>query len=861
VIATVNPLGYRTTFGYDGAGRSIRTEDALGYVSSSVYDKAGRLVASVNPLSHRTTFAYDEAGRRVLVRDALEHRTTSVYDAAGRLIATIDALNQRTTYGYDRADRQIQMTDANGNTATTVYDAAGRPVAHLDAEDRRTTAVYDRVDRQICLMNANAHRATSVYDAGGRKIVEIDPLARRVSYCYDAIDNQIRKHDARGNRITLLYDAADQLVGRHYPDGTRHTFQYDAVGHRVVTADLTGRRTTVYGADSELLQVLNPDGKRISFSYDALARRRRMTVPDGGIFTYTHDAVDRIDHLVNPFGERTTYVYDAAGRRTSQVLANGTRTSYTYNAAGEITKLYNLKSDQSVLSSFTYCYDAGGVRTSVAASDGSRTTWTYDKTYRLTRECRTGCAAFDVTHTYDAAGNRVVKIDSGARTTYAFDGADQLVTGVNASGTTTYSYDAAGNLCVDETPTGARTTNTWDAENCLVQVQRPSGGVCTISYNAQGLRVEKQDSSGTRKFLWDEWMLVGENDQTGAAVATYTQTPTAFGEVVSQRSGGNSRFYHYDALGSTCQLTDASEQVSDSYIYRAYGTLADSAGSSENPFRFVGQLGYYYDGNLTRYYVRARHFCPSAARWTSLDPVGHLSGPNLYEYCHSSPTLFVDPTGLQQMLASGYKKKEVHASSLLLGDYHILTTYSWQLWLYKNQEDVILNVVIDNCDKKTLDKTETTLIINQKKGVFRQITLETATSTGITGGAVLKGFSIQAQTQATKKSGMTFGQSTEKTIAIQHKVPVAPCTCDRVVVKQKYDKYLFTGTGKSTYAWTGAWWGPVFGMPTSGVKTWTIKDTAIEKRWKDDYNVKTTSGTCSKGKCTFPAGNGGNGSQ
>ena len=45
-----------------------------------------------------------------------------------------------------------------------------------------------------------------------------------------------------------------------------------------------------------------------------------------------------------------------------------------YDAAGRITKVANLKSDNSVLSSFDYAYDNVGNRTRVVEADGTRVT-------------------------------------------------------------------------------------------------------------------------------------------------------------------------------------------------------------------------------------------------------------------------------------------------------------------------------------------------------------------------------------------------------------------------------------------------------------------------------------------------------
>jgi hypothetical protein len=75
---------------------------------------------------------------------------------------------------------------------------------------------------------------------------------------------------------------------------------------------------------------------------------------------------------------------------------------------------------------FSYTYDGAGNRTRAAESSGDVTTWTYDATYQLLRERRSGANGFNVTHAYDAVGNRTLRIDSGTRTTATYDAANQL---------------------------------------------------------------------------------------------------------------------------------------------------------------------------------------------------------------------------------------------------------------------------------------------------------------------------------------------------------------------------------------------------------------------------------------------------
>ena len=97
-------------------------------------------------------------------------------------------------------------------------------------------------------------------------------------------------------------------------------------------------------------------------------------------------------------------------------------------------------------------------------------------------------------------------------------------------------------------------------------------------------------------------------------------------------------------------LTDASQSITDTYTYQAYGALAASTGTTANPFRWIGLLGYFYDSDRQAYYIRARHYSPLLARWLSQDPIGLTAGASLYEYASNCPASVLDPTGLHEYL-------------------------------------------------------------------------------------------------------------------------------------------------------------------------------------------------------------------
>ncbi len=87
--------------------------------------------------------------------------------------------------------------------------------------------------------------------------------------------------------------------------------------------------------------------------------------------------------------------------------------TYAYDAASRTTGVQNAKADGTVIAGYVYTRDAVGNPTGVSLSDGNLVSFCYDDAYRLTREQRSGAAAYDITYSYDSTGNRQTKLAGG----------------------------------------------------------------------------------------------------------------------------------------------------------------------------------------------------------------------------------------------------------------------------------------------------------------------------------------------------------------------------------------------------------------------------------------------------------------
>jgi RHS repeat-associated protein len=474
----------------------------------------------------------------------------------------------------------------------------------------------------------------------------VDALRNATTYQFDGAGRSTLRIDGRGLRTSYVYDAADRLTGQLYQDGTRVTMGYDANSRRTHLSDWTGSYTSSFDPVNRLSSAVNPAGIAFTYGYDAMGQRAWMAQPTG-TFTYSFDPVGRISTVLNPENQTTSWSYDAASRVRQSLLANGVTISNTYDAADRLLLLANLGSGGTTLSSFNYTYNAVGNRMQVLEATGNVVTWSYDRTCQLTNEQRSGANAYNITYAYDPVGERTLLLNGGAATTSTYNAANELVTSQSSAGVTSITYDGNGNLLTTRAPGNQWTTNTWDGENRLARAALPSGIVDSFTYNGDGQRVQKQDSTGTTNHVWDEQNIILETNASNIIQVVYTLEPAYYGNLISQSRSGVDSFYLFDALGSTGQLTSGAGGVTDSYLYDSFGNTLLASGSTTNWFRYVGRIGYYYDADLAKFYLRARIYDPTQGRFCSRDPLYNAALRNLYEYAELRPTTYVDPSGME----------------------------------------------------------------------------------------------------------------------------------------------------------------------------------------------------------------------
>ena len=261
---------------------------------------------------------------------------------------------------------------------------------------------------------------------------------------------------------------------------------------------------------------------------------------------------------------------------------------------------------------------------------------------------------------YDANGNRSSINESGTLYSYNNQANSNRLLSTAGPSARTYSYDAVGNVIGDGTYSYG-----YDDRGRLVDVDN------AISYRHNGLgqRVEKDDGTDTRLFVYDDaGNLIGEYDDNGVAIVEHVWFA---GAPVAILEGSNAFYVHTDHLGTPRTITDGNNAIWRWQSDPFGSTMADEDPDGDgNPLeynlRFPGQ---YYDDETGLHYNYYRTYDPSTGRYLESDPIGLLGGLNTYGYGYQNPSRYTDPTGEAVPLAYPVAVSAVRASLYLFRAY------------------------------------------------------------------------------------------------------------------------------------------------------------------------------------------------
>lgn len=545
----------------------------------------------------------------------------------------------------DGAGRTTQITDPNSGSTSIVCDAACRLrfiQPPLDAGD--VGFIYYR------------------YDALGRTVEE-----GTVAQAWDAIALQKKADDASWPHGDVPFTVVRSY--RYDGDGNDPT----QIGRKIGASTLNQAPANVDGAQ--------PVTVRERFTYDFDGRVTAVTLAvDGqpsasGTIAYAYNNLDQVLQIAYPASSplrNVFYGYDAAARVVSIGSSAATPAdiaSYTYTADGDVE--LEVRNNGAITGAFEYAspgwpasqsvtvqgtndavfalgyeYFANGYpqsRTLALAFDAPQTTqtsYTYDAQGRLaTALVGDSAVGSEQVDQYDANGN-IWSLTQDGSVAYAFDnagGTDQLSTLAVDGGTpTSFVYDARGNL-ID---TGSRSLD-YDAALNLVQGIAASDGSVAVrfAYNSFGQRVLKVVSGAAQPDITLSGLsrnpLTVQRDGVWSALV---YGPTGLVAAVSDQC----YFPLTDAAHTVFATVNSQNQLVAQFSYRAFGSIASAAGSSQDavPFRFMGKE---YDDETGLYNFSARLYSPDLRRFLAADTARQFASP--YLFVGNNPLVFGDASG------------------------------------------------------------------------------------------------------------------------------------------------------------------------------------------------------------------------
>ena len=308
---TQNPRTSETI--YDDAGRVVASRYNSDDWTCTTYDTRGRATGTVVPAfngnpSRTITNNYAVSGNPLVTSttDASGTITTEV-DLLGRTKTYIDAYGTWTGYEYDSPIGNLTRKFGDMGEEVFYYDSYGRLSNHLFDGTTYATVYYDNYSRidHVDYNNAGSMKLTPSYDTFGRNNTKTYTLGNGTSTIADTVtysqSGQITSGTENSLSKTYTYDAADRLTAATI--GT-NTYSY-GFGAQNTTTCGTGAGTN---ANS---------GKN--------SNRTTQTI-NSATTTFCYDYADRLAASSNSLYNNPTY--DTHGNMTA--IGTGTTPLYLY---------------------------------------------------------------------------------------------------------------------------------------------------------------------------------------------------------------------------------------------------------------------------------------------------------------------------------------------------------------------------------------------------------------------------------------------------------------------------------------------------------------------------------------------------
>ena len=649
---------------HDYNNRRLRTSSTLwngttGYQSTTYYDEAGDVDYTLDAAQRKVDFDYDALGHLLTMKHgpaaAPVTTLTRVYDARNLLGGSIDALDQMTTYTYDGAQRLTDTFDPLLRHHQVAYDADGHPTTTTTPLASKQTTAYQIDGLAKGASDGEEQVVGFSYDKDGRTTWLSNRLAQPYTTEFDDAQRTVKHRtprqqsgkpaSTRATTTTLSLRGLPAAVTK--PSGQQTTFDtYDAEGRLKAKSDGVGATAYTYW-ENGLLKSVTENGRTTYREYDFANRLVRYDDGEGHTLLYDYHPSGELKEITYPAvggnpARKVSYAYDDFGRLWTVTDWANRVTRYGYDNAGRLTRIDRPTAAANSDSAGTY-----RVQEYDAASQ-----------LRIIKEyTRAGSLILLSELAYDDDGRIVSSFvhPKPAAFTLRADALtydDPNVASDNRLATwngQTVQHDEDGNMTSGPLsttiPGGGIAVGTYgyDVRNRLT-----SAGGAGYRYNPDGLRVEIT-GNGAATFVVDPNAALSRTlIRTKAGTTTYYVYGLG---LLYEDTGGATKAYHANQVGSTLAITDGNQTVTDRVGYAPFGAITErtnpGGSATDTPFLFNGELGVMTDGNGL-VYMRARYYNPQLMRFCNADPIGFAGGLNWYAAFGNNPVSFTDPSGFER---------------------------------------------------------------------------------------------------------------------------------------------------------------------------------------------------------------------
>ncbi len=537
---------------YDRDGRLVGTLDGAGYLTTVVYDAAGR---KTDEVAHANVTASNLRANGSLAQliasvgtVADDRQSRFVYDVQGRLRFALDALNYVTEYRYDNGG------NAGGGVVQAIRYGGTIPGIRYTVE-----TASQAVAAAALGSNMNTRSDFTVHDRAGRVAYTIDPTGAVIGYRYDTEGRVVREtrfaatmpvaaapsrasmdlwaqtNPSPDDRTTrIFYDARGQVRFSVDAEGYVTGHEYDASGRTTRTVQWDAQIALTDGATTATIGGLVSSGaSETRFFYDPMGRLTMTIDPLGVRSKLLYDNLGRVEFAIDaadsPEESRTRYQYDSAGRKIAETRAFGwgeqATTSYSYDAFGNLqtftdpngnvtTRAYDrlgrMTTETNALNGvMQYAYTAFGELAIETDQRGNATYRHYDRRGLLVA---VRDAENYVTETSYTAFGQVMSVTRRERPTTVAPGAWPNVAADPGDATTAFEYDRAGRVVRTVDAAGFTERQWYDAFGNLRQVLNKVGGVTLNRYDRRGQLISQVAPNGSSNSAGD--VIVRGTDAT-----------------------------------------------------------------------------------------------------------------------------------------------------------------------------------------------------------------------------------------------------------------------------------------------------------------------------------------------------------